>query len=235
VNESLVLKNIVCELESHRDSSRAIDELAHAFGIKRQGLYDFIRICTVFGICRLNSSNDLEWFGLQQSSSAIDQIRMDLETEGEKRELSGLFDYSIDPSLPRISVAVVKLFFFLNVRYLDLRKVGKLFAKGKTKYKTMLRKLYTVVAGLEMAGIVNRTHAVSEIHFNPPLQNSMNASQFRLLALLNSPQELAREQAYERRRKEFDQICVESVGQSIAREKFHGSLNLPSAMAPIRI
>jgi hypothetical protein len=114
----------------------------------------------------------------------------------------------LDPSLQRIGIALVKLFFFLGAKSLDVRKVAKLFAHGKTKYKTILRKLYTVVAALEIAGIIQRTAAVSSIELKAVVQRQRGGlNQLSVDELLNSPEEISMVQKYERRRKLLEEFA----------------------------
>jgi hypothetical protein len=129
-----------------------------------------------------------------------------------------MFNYSSEPSLRHTASAIVQLFFHLNVKRLDVRRVAKLFGQGKTKYKTMLRKLYAVVAALEIAGIVSRTETVSEIQLNAPLQAPLKTGQFTLLSVLNSPEDAVRQRKYEARQKEFERISSEDARQpAVAR------------------
>jgi hypothetical protein len=161
-----------------------------------------MNICSIFGICERTSDLRFEWHGLTRAVEVIDAFRREVEADGDSPELLQLFDYSLNPSLQRISIAFVKLFFYLNTRSLDVRKVGRFFAQGKTKYKTIIRKLYTAVMIMEIAGILSRTSAVSEIHLNAPLWQTDKSPQFcGLPSILNSPEEVVRIQGFERRRR----------------------------------
>jgi hypothetical protein len=221
INESLILKGFVQAMETHSAPLKSLETIALDFGIQRRSLYDFISICSVFGICQRTTGNTLEWFGLHRASPAVDAIRAEVDAQGDNLTLHQLFNYAAEPSLPRIATAVVKLFFFLSVKFLDLRKVGKLFAQGQTKYKTMVRKLYTVASGLEHAGIVKKTTVVSEIQLNLPLKSPLPGNQLGLSYVLNSQTELHEQQRYERRRTEFEEFCggapARVVGQTPPR------------------
>jgi hypothetical protein len=184
----VILKEIVKKLELGDRRSVTVEELAQSHGIKRRGLYDFLSICSALGVCRRSVNNNVvEWLGLQQADWIIASLRNQASSDRHFDDLFPLFDCSDDPSLHRITEAVLRLFFSLGIQLLDLRKVAKLFAQGKTKYKTMLRKLYTVVCGLELAAIVSRTDKVSEIRLNGAIPLRSPASQFSILSILNSP------------------------------------------------
>jgi hypothetical protein len=155
----------------------------------------------VFGICQRAPNNTLEWFGLDAAGATIDRFREEVASEGDDPEALNVFNYSLDPSLHRIAIAIVKLYFFLNLKALDVRKVGKVFAQGKTKYKTKLRKLYTVVAAMEILGIVSRTTVVAEIILNAPLERWPVVRSLGVALILNSPEELLLAKSYARRRK----------------------------------
>jgi hypothetical protein len=207
VNETPILRELVRQLELGHHPVMSVDEISRSYGVKRRTLYDFIGIFSVFGICRRSLNNSMEWLGLSHIVRSLDDIRHQVQADSGRSTLVSLFNYAANPSLSHISEAVVRLFFCLRLRYLDLRKVARLFAHGQAKYKTMLRKLYTVVCGLELAGIVSRTDIVSQIKLNVPLDDATGAP-IGLAAILNTQEEIDCAIGIERRRKEFDQIAV---------------------------
>jgi hypothetical protein len=208
MSEPVVLRRILRYLESHLNTSCSIDGLAHDFGMKRRGLYDFLGICSIFGICRRVPNNQVEWLGMSESVAALQAIRTQIRQENDFRGLKEIFNYSMESSLPKIALAVVQLFFVLKVKFLDLRKVSRLFAQRNMKYKTMLRKLYTIAGGLQLARIVRKTSTVSEIQLLVPFDLD-SESPLKLGSMLNTPEELEEERTCELRRKEFDGVCLE--------------------------
>jgi hypothetical protein len=216
INESVVIKQIVRYLELRRGTKVEITTLAQDFGIKRRGLYDFLSICATFGICRRYSSTHVEWFGIDQADTAINTLREQCRESNGHITLFDVFGSSNDPSLQRLSVAIIKLFFFLRVKFLDLRKVGRIFAQHITKYKTMLRKLYTVAGGLEVAGLIRKTRIGSEIQLVASLDADQHHAQLGLESILNSQEELDEEQTCQRRRREFEALCAQ-LSQGMAQ------------------
>jgi hypothetical protein len=209
LNENILITRIVHYLEDHPNAPIALDFLAEQFGVKRRGLYDFISISIMFGICQRHTSNSIEWHGIDHSESVLNTLRDEARRESTNQNLKDLFNNQTDPSLQRIAIGVVKLFFVLRVKNLDLRKVGRLFAQRTTKYKTMLRKLYTVAAGLELAGIVRRTTVVSEIQIVTRLAENHSGAQMGIGSILNTKEEIEEEQICEKRRHEFEAVCIE--------------------------
>jgi hypothetical protein len=207
VNETPILQELVRQLELGHHPVISVDEISRSYGVKRRTLYDFIGIFSVFGICRRSLNNSIEWLGLNHIERSLDDIRHQAQADSGQSTLVSRFNCVTDPSLSHISEAVVRLFFCLRIRYLDLRKIARLFAQGQAKYKTMLRKLYTVVCGLELAGIVSRTEVVSQIKLNVPLDGVLGAP-LGLAEILNTQEEIDCAIGIERRRKEFDQIAV---------------------------
>jgi hypothetical protein len=206
MNENMMIKRIVGYLELHCNSKKSIDSLAQDFGVKRRGLYDFLSICSTFGICERHSGNLIEWHGIDRAETVMNSIREQCRSEPSNGGLQDIFTSSKDASLQRLAVAIIKLFFSLKVKFLDLRKASRLFAQHTTKYKTMLRKLYTVAAGLELAGIIRKTRVVSQIQLIAPLDAEHGIDQFRLESILNTKEELKEEQICAKRRKEFENI-----------------------------
>jgi hypothetical protein len=201
VSEAVMLRRMVQALEKGSSPPEHIDDIARKFHIKTRTLYDFVDIASVFGVCLRAPNNTLEWFGIDSAGATIDRFRDEVAAEGDDPNALRLFNYPLDPSLHRIASGIVKLCFFLNVNSLDLRKVGKIFAQGKTKFKTMLRKLYTVVAAMEILGIVTRTSVVSEIVLRAPLERRRAVRSLGVEVMLNSPEEVLLVQKYEWRRR----------------------------------
>jgi hypothetical protein len=98
-------------------------------------------------------------------------------------------------------MAFVKLFFWINATSLDIRTVGRFFAQDKTKHKTIIRKLYTAVMAMKIAGILTRTAGISEVYSNAPLESDRDASQLTVGTMLNTPEEIVRIQRFQLRRK----------------------------------
>ena len=122
--------------------------------------------------------------------------------------LTTFFDCSLNSSLQNIALNVVKLFFYLNQNTLDLRMVAKLFARGATKYKTMLRKLYTVAAGLELSQIIGKTNKVAEIKFLHNL-NDNSPNLLDIMSMLNTNNNSTSDEEYRRRRSEFNDLTLD--------------------------
>lgn len=206
VKDALALGEIVTELELHLSEMFSSEDLVIQFRVRRRSLHDFLSICSVYGICRQDPDTKPEWLGLDQSTAAIDSIRARILAERDDSDLLKRFSHSSGQTLPHIATSVVELFFYLNVKNLDVRHVARLFGHGKRRYKTMLPKLYTVVTGLELVGIVSRTAAGPAIRLNAPLQTPAKSNQFAVSSLLHSAEEEAQLRRYEARMREFERI-----------------------------
>jgi hypothetical protein len=209
MNDSATIQRIFHELERAPMTVRSIDELAHAHGIRRRAVYDFVSICSVFGMCKRTPNNHVEWHGVDRWAAKVNAIRTEAEQEPGGGDIRALFNYHLDASLQHVACGLVKLFFFLRVKFLDLRQVSRLFAQRNTKYKTMLRKVYTVASGLEIAGIVRKTRAVSEIQLNVSLDSEISETGLNISSILNSRQQIEQQKLGERRRREFEAACTE--------------------------
>jgi hypothetical protein len=217
VNEPLILRQLIRDLEYGDSATRSLIDLARTYGVKSRSLYDLVSICTVFGVCQRPSNNTVEWFGLSRATQAIELIRQRALEESSTQSLQSVCDSSTNLTLSTIAEAVVRLFFILDVRFLDIKKLAVLFSHRKAKYKTLLRKVYTVANGLELAGIVTRTFAVSEIKLNVSLQIGTKI-EYDVAAILNSKEELERAAIAAKRRKEYDQVSIAGSPPVIRRE-----------------
>jgi hypothetical protein len=127
---------------------------------------------------------------------------------------------------------VIKLFFVLKVTSLDLRKIARLFAQNHIKYKTMLRKLYIVINGLEVAHLVRKTAAVSQIQLLVPLDVDNGPLQLKLCAILNSEEDLEEQRGCEIRRREFQEIFLD-VGHAPPPPDFQERVLFPPPLPSI--
>ena len=207
VNEMLALKAMVQEISKSQTKIFNLNVLCNSYGIKRRGFYDFLSIGQVFKICQRHSNDNFEWFGFANTASALASIKKDVRNT-HIASVKSFFDCSMNSSLQNIALSVVKLFYYLNQKTLDLRMVAKLFAQGPTKYKTMLRKLYTVAAGLELSEIIGKTNKVAEIKFLYPLQE-MKPNPLDIMSMLNSKDDQILEEVYQRRREEFNDLTID--------------------------
>jgi hypothetical protein len=205
----VALHGILRHLEISPIIPRTIDTLAHEFGIRRRCLYDFISICNVFGICQRDSNGSMEWIAANRSVQTVNSLRCEAEREATNSEIKEVFNAALDSTIQRIAVTLVKLFFYLRVKFLDLRQVSRLFAQRKTKYKTMLRKVYTVVTGLEVLGIVRKTSVVAEIQLTVPLDSENSELSLKVASLLNTDEQISHEKVCAKRRQEFQTVCAE--------------------------
>jgi hypothetical protein len=149
------------------------------------------------------------WIAVSRCAPVVNSIRRDAQEAPPNSEIKEVFNAALDSSIQRIAVALVKLFFYLRVKFLDLRRVSRLLAQGTSKYKTMLRKVYTVATTLEILGIVKKTNVVAEIQLRIPLDSETCDMTLKVASLLNTDDQVKQEMMYDRRRREFSSVCAE--------------------------
>jgi hypothetical protein len=207
VLESICLKKIIDFLELNIAIIVSVDDLTANHGVKRRAVHECVTVCSVFGMCSKSANGAVQWLGRQQAETSIPKMRAAIVRECQGKTMKQTFDCSQDASLAHIAVSLVKLYFYLGTKCLDLRKVGRLFAQRTIKYKTILRKLYTVASVLTLVSVLRRTTSASELQLVYPLKPDSPA-QFSVEVMLNTEEELEEEQNYERRRREFEQIVT---------------------------
>jgi hypothetical protein len=207
VLESRCLKNIIDYLELNIGELFSVDDLTAMHAVKRRTIHEFLAVCSAFGMCIKFVNGSLRWLGRQQVEVSIHEMRAAIPGESRGKTLPQIFDCSADSSLSHIATSLVKLHCVLGTKFLDLRKVGRLLSQRGVKYKTVLRKLYTVASILTLVSVLRRTASSSEVQFVYPLKPP-GATQFGVSVMLNTQTELEEEQSFERRRREFEQICL---------------------------
>jgi hypothetical protein len=225
--------HIIHYLESHRHAIASIDTLAQEFCLKRRPLYEFITICCTFGICQRPSTDTVHWLGIERSRCLLDTFRKQAREGLSDDDFDEILTSSVGLSVSDIAIAIVRLFFLLHVQALDLRKVSRILANNKAKYKTVLRKVYTVAGGLEFAGIVRKTTVASEIQLQVPLDWSTAPAQMDLMAMLNSNQEMEEARIWARRRRAFDGACSERFRVPVDEPPIAEKIQFPPLLALI--
>lgn len=204
INETMILKKVVYGIDSMHSCVYDLNKICLDNNIKRRGLYDFLSIASAFGICKKLSSDRFDWNGFTHLDRYIQNLAQQIECEARVRKMSDIFDCSSNASLQNIALNLIKLFHYLGVKYLDLRQVARLFAGKYAKYKTMLRKLYTISSSLEIAMIISKTTTSAEIKLNFSVKEPEYRGAMDIMSLLNTKKELETESVYEKRRKEFE-------------------------------
>ena len=217
-NDIAILKSMADAIEKNPVQIFNPFSLIYAYQAKRRSLFDFLSIVGVFGICEKLTAESYKWKGLNAALSSLSMIKQELEEQAKEMSLLEIMDCSSSPTLQNITIAVMKLFLYLNVDKLDLRDMGKILSKGKVKYKTMLRKLYTVASCLEIAKIISRTSVVAEIKLNfsidsikiIPQHDSLKS--LSISSLLNGGETKKEENiSYESRRKMYNDILGNKI------------------------
>jgi hypothetical protein len=100
--------------------------------------------------------------------------------------------------------------------------VSRLFAQETIKYKTMLRKLYTAVSGLEIAGIIRRTMVVSEIQLIMDPRKDTGPASYSIHSVLNTEAELFLKQRFASNLKQFEKICEDMASPDVRSSTLPG-------------
>lgn len=202
-NDTNMLRKTIKTISQSSKSVFGINEVCSEFGIKRRGLYDFLSVSAIFDVCKKTTNDEFLWIGLGGIEGKLKEIQGRLENDAKETSMLDLFNCATNSSIQNVSICVIRLFLYLNVKCLDLREVGKLFCQKRCKYKTMLRKLYTVASSLEIAGIISRTVLVAEIKLNfGPEHDEQSTMDVR--SLLNSGTETNNGQNYVERRAAYE-------------------------------
>jgi hypothetical protein len=206
-NESLPLKNLITVLEKgSRDKQYNITFLCESNNVKRRALYDFIVIASAFHACYRKTNNEFEWRGLRVFQEAIPTMAKQFETECVSQSILTLFDCSNQPTLAKLAVSLIQLFAYLHENIIDIRQAAKLFAQKGAKYKTMLRKLYTVISCLEVADVVSRTNSSAEIKLLVPFTQHKSIYSIQNLIQTKDDSSLSNDKIYETRRVQYKSI-----------------------------
>ena len=202
LSESMYLRAVCTEMEGQQGQSFFLPDLCKTHNVKRRALYDFISMMEKFGCCTRVTNEHFVWNGLKQATTAVSAIQKRCEDITCDEAVRQSLACDKNTSLPHIGEVIVTLFFYLHVSTLNIRDICSFLTRNTGKYETILRKVYTVSARLEVAGLISRTQNNAEIK----LCTSTRARERKSLALadmINTKNELQMESVYAERRKAF--------------------------------
>lgn len=201
INENRNLKIAVDRMEGQRGCVQMLPELCKVHNIKRRVLYDFVSIMEKFGCCTRVNNERFLWKGLHLAKDAFEKLEVKYQAVCDDTDVRASLCCDTDPSLPHISEVIMSLFCYLKVSTLNIREICQFLTNGGSKYQTMLRKLYTVAARLEVAGLVAKTNNSGEIKL---CDNRLGGKKhIRLVDMINTEKELQMESMFTQRRKEY--------------------------------
>lgn len=205
VNDSTILQNLSNYFINSNTNIFIISELGTYFNVNKRTIKDFINVCVAFNVCRKINNDAFEWYGYSNILETIEKFEKEIKTCSFYHGIFDLFNCSLNGSLENISISVVKLFIYLNKKYLDVHNIAKLFAQGQCKYNTMLRKLYTVGICLRICGVISKTNKVSEFKYNyHRIHIRPTEGMRRIQYILNTEEEIKEYMEFNRRMKIFD-------------------------------
>lgn len=211
-NETAALKHLIRSISAFPPKIYSTNELSQQYNCKRRGMFDFLCVGNIFQVCRKISNENFEWLGYHNVKNVLISIAQSQDVHSKSSVIEDVFDCVNTSSLSNLAFCVVKLFFFLNTECLDIRQISKLFSRNGAKYKAMLRKLYTVITGLELCEIVSRTNNVAEIKFRYPLSSFYEKKDTNLLSInsmLNTTEDLEEENMFKARRSKFNNLTYD--------------------------
>jgi hypothetical protein len=134
--------------------------------VKRRLLYDFVICLESLRLCTKITTSSIEWRGVARLNDTVRQILEELREEiAEHKTVKNIFcsgRFDEDP-FENAAWNIVKMFLYLGTGKLDLRTVAALLTERDVKYKTMLRRLYTVASTLEGLDVVRKTSQTAEV------------------------------------------------------------------------
>ena len=201
LSESMYLRAVCAEMEEKAGRSFLLPDLCETHGIKRRALYDFISMMEKFGCCTRVTNDHFVWNGLSEANATVSELQKKCEDISCSESVRQSLSCEKNSSLPHIGEVIITLFLYLRVPTLNIRDICSFLTRQTGKFETILRKVYTVAARLEVAGLVTRTQNNAEIKLCA--SKRMKEQKVGLADVINTHNELQMENIYVERRKAF--------------------------------
>ena len=145
--------------------------VSEQFNISSRRVYDFFNVFTALGVCRNQFKGSIEWISINKATDTIIKNYQQLEFDSDSKSIKELFNPGPSPSLGVIASYFISLFFYLDVELLNIHKVSALFMTETSDRKSLERRLYLVLAILELVGIVYHSQRTGEYCIKLPVHS----------------------------------------------------------------
>ncbi|OHS93026.1 hypothetical protein TRFO_40649 [Tritrichomonas foetus] len=218
---SNVFRQLIYESEKYKPRNITIMAIAREYNIQHRRVYDFYNLLTALGVCKIMQKGQLSWVGLSAIEPTLMQAYASVEADSaNKKDIKEVFNVGSSPSLGSLAINFIKMYFYLNVDTISMRKVSKIFHDGKADMKSLERRLYLVLNFLEIIGIVSHASKTGVYKLNIDREciisyawamrkNATEATlDLSLECLLNRFDSTYLNTLYGVRQAVFDSICV---------------------------
>ena len=213
---SKIFEEMIKNFENNKPKNLNVITVSEQFNISSRRVYDFFNVFTALGVCKNQYKGSIEWISIKKVTETIIMNYKKIEQESDFKTIKDLFNPGPSPSLGVIAMYFISLFFYLDIEILNIHKVSALFMAEKSDRKSLERRLYLVLAILELAGLVYHSQKTGEYCIKLPvheivkqtLENKKNNHTYgnTVLSLMSTVSDSFIRSTFSSRRKIFDQI-----------------------------
>ena len=216
---SEIFKVILKDYEHKCPTSINIPRISKEYNVQHRRVYDFFNFLSSIGVCVGKEKKKISWVGIKTAKPYFIDAYMQLETSIGDESITELFNLGPSPSLGKIAVHFVSLFFYLGVNKLSMRAATILLKDDSTDIKSLERRLYLVLSFLEIIGVITHTEKRCEYEINidvdqvvyeafqKKLQSIEEVDPTSIMTLLNRTPQSKINSILQKRKNEF-QKCV---------------------------
>ena len=215
---STIFDEMIQCFEATRPKNLNAISVSEQFNISSRRVYDFFNVFTALGVCRNQFKGSIEWISVNKATETIIKNYQQLEFDSDHKSIHQIFNPGPSPSLGVIASYFVSLFFYLDVDLLNIHKVSALFMTETSDRKSLERRLYLVLAILELVGIVYHSQRTGEYCIKLPIHEIVKETIIKkqkkhsepstVLSLMNNINDIYLNSIFAERRETFNAISL---------------------------
>ena len=163
---SEIFRIILKDYEQKSPSSINIPRISKEYNVQHRRVYDFFNFLSSIGVCVGKEKKKISWVGIKKAKPYFINAYTQLETTIGDDPIDYLFNLGPSPSLGKIAVHFINLYFYLGVTKLSMRAATILLKDDSTDIKSLERRLYLVLSFLEIIGVITHTEKRCEYEIN---------------------------------------------------------------------
>jgi hypothetical protein len=137
-------------------------DVSRETGVPHRRVYDFFNLLGALGVCEVIHRGRIAWVGLTQMKIFLRNAYAQLEVASLTHGLEELFRVGPSPTLGLLATRFFCMFLYLGVDILSIKHVAVVFCGHQSDFRSIERRLYLVLAFLDVLGVISRTGKTSE-------------------------------------------------------------------------
>lgn len=152
---SEIFAEIIEKYDKTKPQNINVMDVSEKFRVQHRRVYDMFNMLTSLNICRMVERGHIQWLGVDRIYKTIANRYKEIEILSLTKSSKEIFSLPQSPSLGSLATHFIALYPYLGVKKLNLNDVALIFHDESINIKTLERRMYFVLALLDILGLVS--------------------------------------------------------------------------------